>query len=116
LAETGKFVLYKHCKYQNIPGDFLAVGKFICDCVMGGLIQLLGTGRARDFLFTKTRRSALGLRENWVCFDRGVKRAAWDGDHSPLLNPLNAELNPICHLLVFLGDLTFMGPCIVTIF
>jgi hypothetical protein len=31
------------------------------------------------------------------------------------LNPLNAELNPICHLLGLLGDLTFMGPCIVSI-
>jgi hypothetical protein len=31
-------------------------------------------------------------------------------------NPLNAELNHICHLLVLLGDLTFMGPCIVSIF
>jgi hypothetical protein len=31
-------------------------------------------------------------------------------------NPLNAELNPVCHLLVLLGDLTFMGPCIVSIF
>jgi len=30
--------------------------------------------------------------------------------------PLNAELIPICHLLVLLGDLTFMGPCIVSIF
>jgi hypothetical protein len=30
--------------------------------------------------------------------------------------PLNAELNPICRLLVLLGDLTFMGPCIVSIF
>jgi hypothetical protein len=33
-----------------------------------------------------------------------------------LFNPLNAELNPICHLLILLGDLTFMGPCIVSIF
>jgi hypothetical protein len=32
------------------------------------------------------------------------------------LNPLNAELNPICHLLVLLIDLTFMGPYIVSIF
>jgi hypothetical protein len=33
------------------------------------------------------------------------------------LNPLNAELNLIWHLLVLLlGDLTFMGPCIVSIF
>ena len=33
-----------------------------------------------------------------------------------VINPLNAELNPICHLLVLLGDLTFMGPCFVSIF
>ena len=33
-----------------------------------------------------------------------------------LFNPLNAELNPICHLLILLGNLTFMGPCIVSIF
>jgi hypothetical protein len=33
-----------------------------------------------------------------------------------IINPLNAELNPICHLLVLLGDSTFIGPCIVSIF
>jgi len=33
-----------------------------------------------------------------------------------MFNPLNAELNPICHLLILLGDLTFMGTCIVSIF
>jgi hypothetical protein len=32
------------------------------------------------------------------------------------LNPLNAELNSICHLLILLGDLTFMSTCIVSIF
>jgi hypothetical protein len=32
------------------------------------------------------------------------------------INPLNAELNPICHLLVLLGDLTLMSTCIVSIF
>jgi hypothetical protein len=32
-----------------------------------------------------------------------------------VLNPLNAELNSICHLLILLGDLTFMGKCIVSI-
>jgi hypothetical protein len=32
-----------------------------------------------------------------------------------VLNPLNAELNPICHLLILLGNLTFMGKCIVSI-
>jgi hypothetical protein len=31
-------------------------------------------------------------------------------------NTLNAELNPICHLLILLRDLTFMGTCIVSIF
>jgi hypothetical protein len=34
----------------------------------------------------------------------------------PLLNPLKAELNPICHLLILLGDLTFMSTFIVSIF
>jgi hypothetical protein len=33
-----------------------------------------------------------------------------------LINPLNAELNPIYYLLALLGDLTFIGPCIVSIF
>jgi hypothetical protein len=32
------------------------------------------------------------------------------------INPLNAELNFICRLLVLLGNLTFMGPYIVSIF
>jgi hypothetical protein len=31
-------------------------------------------------------------------------------------NPLNAELNPIYHLLILLGDLTFMSTCILSIF
>jgi hypothetical protein len=33
-----------------------------------------------------------------------------------MINPLNAELNPICQLLILIGDLTFMGPCILSIF
>jgi hypothetical protein len=32
------------------------------------------------------------------------------------INPLNAELSPICHLLILLGDLTFMSTCTVSIF
>jgi hypothetical protein len=32
-----------------------------------------------------------------------------------LLNSLNAELIPMCYLLILLGDLTFMGTCIVSI-
>jgi len=35
---------------------------------------------------------------------------------SMYINPLNAELNPICHSLILLEDLTFMGTCIVSIF
>jgi hypothetical protein len=31
------------------------------------------------------------------------------------VSPLNAELNSICHLLILLGDLTFIGKCIVSI-
>jgi hypothetical protein len=34
----------------------------------------------------------------------------------PAITPLNVELNPNCHLLVLLRDLTFMGVCIVRIF
>jgi hypothetical protein len=33
-----------------------------------------------------------------------------------IINPLNAELNSICHSLILLGDLTFMSTCIVSIF
>ena len=36
--------------------------------------------------------------------------------YNNVFNPLNAELNSICHLLALLGDLTFMGTCIVSIF
>jgi hypothetical protein len=31
------------------------------------------------------------------------------------IKPLNAELIPMSHLLILLGDLTFMGKCIVSI-
>jgi hypothetical protein len=43
-----------------------------------------------------------------------LRYCVWDTER--VINPLNAELNPICHLLVLLGDLRFMGPCIVSIF
>jgi hypothetical protein len=40
-------------------------------------------------------------------------------EHSPsirkMINSLNAELIPMYHLLILLGGLTFMGPCIVSI-
>jgi hypothetical protein len=38
-----------------------------------------------------------------------------DNIFSTFVNPLNAELNPISHLLILFGDLTFMGACIVSI-
>ena len=52
----------------------------------------------------------VGIRERKGPLGRHRRR--WEGN----INPLNAELNPICPLLVLLGDLTFMGPCIVSIF
>jgi hypothetical protein len=42
-------------------------------------------------------------------------RAATKSGNYGKFNPLNAELNSICHLLILLGDLTFMGKCIVSI-
>jgi hypothetical protein len=36
--------------------------------------------------------------------------------NTPPINRLNAELNSICHLLVLLEVLTFMGPYILSIF
>jgi hypothetical protein len=38
-----------------------------------------------------------------------------DVDHIRHVNPLKAKLNPICHLLILLGDLTFVGTCLVSI-
>ena len=32
------------------------------------------------------------------------------------INPLNTELNPFCHSLILLGDLTFIGAYILSIF
>jgi hypothetical protein len=43
------------------------------------------------------------------------KHAACHRHPGPKVNPLNAELNPICHLLVLSGDLTFMRSCFISI-
>jgi hypothetical protein len=51
------------------------------------------------------------LFESSTCFEQICAYPQEDN----CINPLNAELNPICHLLVLLGDLTFMDPCIVSI-
>jgi hypothetical protein len=45
-----------------------------------------------------------------------VTCACRDNFHVTFINPLNAELIHICHLLILLGDSTFMGPYIVSIF
>jgi hypothetical protein len=55
---------------------------------------------------------SLALNFDCRCYMRIYASTSW----SAKFNPLNAELKPICHLLVLLGDLTFMGPCIVSIF
>jgi hypothetical protein len=63
----------------------------------------------------------------WQCGGTEMNRGCFAGVARPLavrtssrlqynIDPLNAELNLICHLLVLLGDLTFMSPCIVSIF
>jgi hypothetical protein len=45
-----------------------------------------------------------------------VARRPDDARSKVTMNPLKTELNSICHLLVLLGDLKFMGPCIISIF
>jgi hypothetical protein len=61
------------------------------------------------------------MNESWIMFhiflkiEVKSKRKISAARYEPL-NPSNAELNPICHLLLLLGDLTFMGPCMVSIF
>jgi hypothetical protein len=53
------------------------------------------------------------LFESSTCFDQLCAHPQKDTCTS--INPLNAELIPMCHLLILLGDLTFMGKCIVSI-
>jgi hypothetical protein len=47
--------------------------------------------------------------------ETSIMRRSWPTRDYCAVNPLNAELNPICHLLI-LEDLTFLGPCIISIF
>jgi hypothetical protein len=46
-----------------------------------------------------------------TCSSRSIGGIA----NTTVINPLNAELNPIYHLPILLGDLTFMSKCIVII-
>jgi hypothetical protein len=72
---------------------------------------MLNSGAKRLNLLSQTEGSI------WVEVDREQcieGERIWElGER---INPLNVELNLICHLLVLLRDLTFMGPCIVSIF
>jgi hypothetical protein len=47
--------------------------------------------------------------------NRDMFRLVYDICRWCLFNPLNAELIPICHLLILLVDLTFMRKCIASI-
>jgi hypothetical protein len=51
----------------------------------------------------------------FVCLCTGQSLTKND-DTRRRINHLNTELNPICHLLILLEDLTFMSRCIVSIF
>jgi hypothetical protein len=70
------------------------------------LVALIGWTNGRN----------LGTSQNAMFFHKSNNFGKESTSLSLCFNPLNAELNPICHLLVLLGDLTFMGPCIVSIF
>jgi hypothetical protein len=52
------------------------------------------------------------LFESCTCF----KQLCAHPQEDNCINPINAELNSICHLPILLGDLTFMGQFIVSIF
>jgi hypothetical protein len=76
--------------------------------------------RTRLFLLSKILGSIKPLTQRLLeTLSPGFKRPCCEAEHQTLsvgeLNPLNAELNPICHLLILLGYSTFMGPCIVSI-
>jgi hypothetical protein len=64
------------------------------------------------------QRSSPCTRQSSICPNREANQSSPRSstlDLSAQLNPLNAELNPMCHLLILLEDLTFMGKCIVSI-
>jgi hypothetical protein len=54
-------------------------------------------------LWTSTEINSFGTA-NWWAYLLIVRNSGIIN-----FNPLNAELNPICHLLILLGDLTLMG-------
>jgi hypothetical protein len=87
----------------------------------------------KSFLCLVLRFFICVLKTGWSVFEEtvaigcenyGTHKDAVSGERKILLtpilcvwvvNPLNAELNPMCHLLILLGDITFMGKRIVSI-
>jgi hypothetical protein len=59
---------------------------------------------------------ALTQKAQLQTLDKAISYQIWTFSIILTVNPLNAKLNPIFHLLVLLEDLTFMGLCIVSIF
>jgi hypothetical protein len=50
-----------------------------------------------------------------LLYSRRGRRCNFNTKRYDIFSLLKVELNPICHLLILLGELTFMGPCIVSI-
>ena len=65
---------------------------------------------------TMATRIILEIKKGNTKSNRKIKTKMERDGRRKFLNPLNVELNPICHSLILLGDLTFMGTCIVSIF
>jgi hypothetical protein len=62
------------------------------------------------------RLNHFDCKEKSILREQKTSPVAWFLVFLQMFNPLNAELNSICHLLILLGDLTFMGTCIINIF
>jgi hypothetical protein len=78
---------------------------------MGVVLWLNGADRGKPKLKFKTNLSCMqrfGSYRTVNTITVGYKNQSG--------NSLNAELNPICYLLILLGYLTFMDTCIVSIF
>jgi len=96
-ASAGK-LNYQNLKYTNMHFE----------CIHSAVYQLL-----RYIIISKHNHLLSVMLITATCFDSTESSS---GYLRTVFNPLNAELNPICHLLALLGDLTFIGPCIVSIF
>jgi hypothetical protein len=84
---------------------------------MSILRESSGMSRGTSFRALNTEHmSSISLSPDYKIQEETICKCVTYVCSEVLLNPLNAELNPICHLLILLGDLTFMGTCIVSSF